>query len=93
LTILRVHKEQVDRLDFDKLGENYVSGREDTLRKIGLLLWAVWEFSRLVTLLILTGRHVFIFESFESSAEELEQQLCSVHCRQLFSFCKIRDIE
>jgi len=31
-------KEQVDRLDLDKIGENYVSGREDTLRKIGLFL-------------------------------------------------------
>ena len=26
--ILRVHKEQVDRLDLEKVGENYVSGRE-----------------------------------------------------------------
>ena len=34
--ILRVHKEQVDRLDLERVGENYVSGREDTLRKIGL---------------------------------------------------------
>jgi len=30
--------------------------------------------------------------SFESSAEELEQQLCSVHCRQWFSFFRIRDV-
>jgi len=31
-------KEQVDRLDLDKIDENYVSGGEDTLRKIGLFL-------------------------------------------------------
>jgi len=41
LIILHIHKEQVDRLDFDKIGENYVSGRENTLRRIGLLLEAV----------------------------------------------------
>jgi len=74
-------KEQVDRLDLDKIDENYVSGGEDTLRKIGLFLWAVWEFCRLETLLKLTGKLIFVFMSLESSAEELEQQLCSVHCR------------
>jgi len=31
-------KEQEDRLDLDKIGETYVSDREDTLRKIGLFL-------------------------------------------------------
>jgi len=36
-----VHTEQVDRLDLDKVGEGYVSGSEDTLRRIGLLLGAV----------------------------------------------------
>ena len=35
LIILHVHKEQVDRLDLDKIGENYFSGCEDKLRKIG----------------------------------------------------------
>ena len=93
LMILHAHKEQVDWLDFDKIAENYVSGREDTLRKIGLLLWAIWEFCRLLTLLTLAGRHVFIFKSFDSSAEELEQQLCSVHCRKWFSFCRIWNVE
>ena len=29
--ILHVHKEQVDRHDLDKIAENYVSGRKDTL--------------------------------------------------------------
>jgi len=36
--ILHVHKEQVDRLDLDKIGEECVSGREDPLKKIGLFL-------------------------------------------------------
>jgi len=90
--ILRVHKEQVDRLDLERVGENYVSGREDTLREIGLFLWAIWEFCELVTLLKLIGTRVFILMSFDSSAEELEQQLCSVHCRQCFSFFRIRDV-
>jgi len=35
LVILHVHKERVDRLDLDKIAENYVSGRKDTLRKLG----------------------------------------------------------
>jgi len=39
--ILHIHKEQVDRLDFDKIGENYLPSREDRLRSIGLLLGAV----------------------------------------------------
>jgi len=30
--ILHVHKERVDRLDLDKIPENYVSGRNNTLR-------------------------------------------------------------
>jgi len=30
--ILHVHKERVDRLDLDKIAENYVSGRNNTLR-------------------------------------------------------------
>jgi len=34
--ILHVHKERVDRLDLDKIYENYVSGRKDTLIKLGL---------------------------------------------------------
>ena len=34
-TIFHVHKERVDRLDLDKISENYVSGRKDTLRKLG----------------------------------------------------------
>jgi len=29
--ILHVHKERVNRLDLDKIAEDYVSGREDTL--------------------------------------------------------------
>jgi len=33
--ILHVHKERVDKLDLDKIAENYVSGRKDTLRKFG----------------------------------------------------------
>jgi len=33
--ILHVHKERVDRLDLDKIAEKYVSGRKDTLRKLG----------------------------------------------------------
>jgi len=70
-----------------------VSGREDTLRKIALFLWEVWEFCRLVPLLKLIGKHVFILMSFNSNAKELEQQLCSVHCRQCFSFFRIRDAE
>jgi len=41
LMILHIHKEQVDRLDFDKIGENYLPSREDRLRSIGLLLGAV----------------------------------------------------
>jgi len=28
LMILHVHKERVDRLDLDKIAENYVSGRK-----------------------------------------------------------------
>jgi len=35
LIILHVRKERVDRLDLDKIDENYVSGRRDTLRKFG----------------------------------------------------------
>jgi len=82
LMILHVHKQQVvDRLDLDKICENCVSGREGTSKKIGLFLWAVWEFCWLVTLLKLTERHLNIFMSFQSSAEELEQQLCSVQWR------------
>jgi len=38
LMALHVHKEQIDILDLDKVGEGYVSGREDTLRKFGLFL-------------------------------------------------------
>jgi len=49
--ILHVHKERVDRLDLDKIAENYVSRRKDTLRKLGWILWTVWEFCRMVTLL------------------------------------------
>jgi len=33
--ILHVRKERVNRLDLDKLTEDYVSGREDTLGKFG----------------------------------------------------------
>jgi len=33
--ILHVHKERVDRLGLDKIAENYVSGRKDTLRMLG----------------------------------------------------------
>jgi len=33
LMILHVHKERVNRLVMDKITEDYVSGREDTLRK------------------------------------------------------------
>jgi len=29
------HKERVDRLDLEKIAENYVSGRNNTLRKLG----------------------------------------------------------
>jgi len=36
--IFHVHKERVDRLDLDKIAENYVSGEENTLRKFGLFL-------------------------------------------------------
>jgi len=32
--ILHVHKEQVDRLDLNKIDENYVSGSKDTLRQL-----------------------------------------------------------
>jgi len=32
LMILHVHKERVHRLDLDKIYENYVSGRKETLR-------------------------------------------------------------
>jgi len=32
------HEERVDRLDLDKIAENYVSSQEDTLRKFGLFL-------------------------------------------------------
>jgi len=35
LMILHVHKERVDRLGLDKIAENYVSGRKDTLRMLG----------------------------------------------------------
>jgi len=33
--ILHVHKERVDRLDLDKIDENYISGRKDKLRRLG----------------------------------------------------------
>jgi len=33
--ILHVHKERVDRLDLDKIAENYVSGTKDTLSQLG----------------------------------------------------------
>jgi len=46
--ILHVHKEQVDRVDLDKIGENMFLG-ERTQWKIGLFLWAVWEFCPLAT--------------------------------------------
>jgi len=36
--ILHVHKEQVDKHDSDKIGENQASSREDTLRNVGLFL-------------------------------------------------------
>jgi len=36
--ILHVHKERVNRLDLDKIAENYVSGRKDTLRQLGWFL-------------------------------------------------------
>jgi len=35
--ILHVHKERLDRLDLDKIVENYFSGRKDTLRQYGLI--------------------------------------------------------
>jgi len=47
--ILRVHKERVDRLDLDKIDENYVSCKKEKLRKFGWILWTVWEFCRLIT--------------------------------------------
>jgi len=62
--ILHVHKERVDQPDLGKIAENYVSGRKDTLRKLGWILWTVWEFCRLVTLLTRSGRNFFIFVSW-----------------------------
>jgi len=47
--ILHVHKERVDRLDLDKIDENYVSCEKEKLRKFGWILWTVWEFCRLIT--------------------------------------------
>jgi len=35
---LYVHRERVDRLDLDKIAENYVFVRKDPLRKLGLIL-------------------------------------------------------
>jgi len=49
--ILHDHKERVDRLDLDKIAENYVSGRKDRLRQLGWFFGTVWEFCWLVTLL------------------------------------------
>jgi len=59
--ILHVHKERVDRLDLEKIAENYVSARKDTPRQLGWLFGTVCEFCWFVTLLSFTGRHVFIF--------------------------------
>jgi len=68
LLILHVHNERVNRLDLGKIAEYYVSGREDT-EKIGSFLRMAWEFCRIVTLLKLTGRHVYIYTSFDSMAK------------------------
>jgi len=59
--ILHIHKEGVDILDLDKIAENYVAGKEDTVWKFDLFLWTVWEIYRLVRLLKLTGSRGFIF--------------------------------
>jgi len=48
--ILHVCRERVNRLDLDKLIENYVSGREDTLGKFGSFLRVAYEFCWIVTL-------------------------------------------
>ena len=38
LMILNAHKQRVGRLGLDKIAEDYVSNRQDRLRKFGLFL-------------------------------------------------------